>query len=116
MRHRKRTMILDRKKAGRTALLRNLAGDLVLKEKIVTTSAKAKALRPFVERLITIAKKQNLNSRRLLKAKLPDNQSDMKLYGDLAKRYETRSGGYTRIVKMPCRPGDGAEMAVIEFV
>lgn len=116
MRHRKKKVTLDRDAAGRGALLKNLAGDLLVKEKIQTTEAKAKALRPIVEKLITLAKKQTLASRRLLSSRLPLNGSADKTFEVIAKRYIDRAGGYTRIIKLPTRVGDGASQAIIELV
>lgn len=116
MRHRKKKVTLDRAAAPRRALLRNLAGELVMHERIQTTEAKAKALRPLVERMITLGKRQTLAGRRLLEGRLPQNGSAMKVYNDLAKRYAERQGGYTRIIKLPARSGDGASRAVIELV
>jgi large subunit ribosomal protein L17 len=91
-------------------------GDVLIKEKIATTEAKAKAIRPLVEKMITLGKKGTLASRRLLEARLPRNGSAMKVAKELASRYATRSGGYVRIIKLPSRPGDGARMALIELV
>lgn len=116
MRHRKKTKILDRKKAPREAMLNNLACQLVLYEKISTTEAKARALRPYIEKLVTKAKKNTVANRRLILSKLPIKKSVKKLFDVLGPRYQERAGGYTRIIKTSVRKSDGAQMAVIEFV
>jgi len=118
MRHRKKGKILDRKKASRVALIRQLAESLILHEKIVTTEAKAKALRPIIEKLVTRARgKEKLAVRRTLLSKLPKQKAVKKLQEDIAPRYKERKGGYTRIIKLGAlRQGDGAKMAQIEFV
>lgn len=100
MRHHKSTRTLHRTKRQRVALLRSLARSLVLHEGIVTTVAKAKELRPFVERLVTSSKANTLASRRLVAAKLGSIEATKKLHDDLAKRYAKRAGGYTRIVRL----------------
>ena len=116
MRHRKSKKTLDRKKAPREALLSNLACQLVLYEKISTTQAKAKALRPIVEKMVTRAKKDTLANRRLLISKLPIKKAVKKLFEVFGPKYLERAGGYLRITKIGIRKGDGAEMATIEFV
>lgn len=117
MRHRKKGKILDRKRDQRKALLRNLARSLVKEGKITTTLAKAKFLRPVVEKLITKGKKNDLASRRhLLSFFYNDHKIVKKILEELSPRYKERKGGYTRIVKLGRRGGDGAEMAIIEFV
>ncbi len=116
MRHHDRNRKLGRVKRQRTALLRSLARSLILTEGIVTTSAKAKALRPFVERLITAGKKADLASRRDGSRQLGDSRAAIKKLHELASRYTKRTGGYTRIVllgRIGKRPG---EMARIELV
>lgn len=115
MRHHKHIRKFNRSKNQREALLKSLARSLVLKEKIKTTESKAKSLRPFVERIVTTGKKGTLASRRDLTA-LVGNDSAKKVVDVIAKRYEKRAGGYTRIVKMPVRTSDGSTMALIEFV
>lgn len=116
MRHRKKNKILGREKAPRQALLRNLATSLVLHEKIKTTEAKAKALRPVIEKYITLAKKGDLHARReLLKFFYLENAAK-KLIEDLGPRYKQRKGGYTRIVKIGSRQGDRAEIVQIELI
>ncbi|OGY43681.1 MAG: 50S ribosomal protein L17 [Candidatus Buchananbacteria bacterium RIFCSPHIGHO2_01_FULL_39_14] len=116
MRHRKKGKILDRKKAPRKALLRSLATSLILYEKIKTTKAKAKTVRPLVERLITAAKKNDLNSRRKLLSVLYHKKAVAKALEVLGPRYQERAGGYTRIIKLGRRQGDNAEIAQIELV
>jgi len=116
MRHQKKTKILDRKSAARRSLMANLAESLILYEKVRTTKAKAKALRPFIEKMITKARKGDLASRRELIASLYTENAVRKLIDDIGPRYKERNGGYTRIVKLETRGGDGAEEAIIEFV
>ncbi len=116
MRHRKKGTILDRKKEAREMMLRNLASSVILYEKVVTTEAKAKAVKPLVERLITIAKKGDLASRRRLIAVLPQKNAVKKAMEVLGGRYAERQGGYTRITKIGNRKGDGAAMAQIELI
>lgn len=97
--------------------MRSLAVNVIRKEKIVTTEARAKAIRPVVERAVTLAKKETLASRRLLAARLHDPVAVKKLFDDIAPRYKGRSGGYTRIVKSgAARKRDGVRTATIEFV
>lgn len=116
MRHQKKKVTLGRKSEPKNALLKNLAESLVLYEKIKTTQAKAKAVRPVVEKLITKAKKGDLAGRRqLIKALFTENVV-RKLMDDIAPRYKDRNGGYTRITKLDNRLGDGAQEAIIEFV
>lgn len=116
MRHRNVGTILDRKKAPRQALIRGLATNLVLYEKIQTTDARARALRPFVERLITTGKSGDLNARRELIRVLYTPNAVKKVLEVLSPRYKTRPGGYTRILKLGQRKGDAALMVQIEFV
>ena len=116
MRHRSKKVTLDRKTGPRTALLKTLAFQLVMHERITTTEAKAKALRPRVERMITRGKDNTLAARRALLRILPTEMAVKKILEDLAPRYATRHGGYTRITKKGQRQGDAAHMAVIEFV
>ena len=101
----------------RRALLRSLARSLVLEERISTTEAKAKELRPFIERLVTYGKRGTLASRRLAKTRLGDDEAVAKLFGTIAKRYTDRAGGYTRVVKRARRgPSDARKLAYIAFV
>lgn len=116
MRHRKKKTTLGREKASRKALLRNLATSIIIYEKVKTTKAKAKAVRPEVEKLITIAKKNDLTARRKLLEVLYHKKAVNKALEILGPRYKERKGGYTRIINLGQRAGDGAEMAQIEFV
>lgn len=116
MRHRKKGKILDRKVGPRKALLRNLAASLVLYEKIQTTKAKAKALRPIAERLISKGKVSTLSARRNLLKYLYQETAVKKILEELGPRYKDRKGGYTRIVNVRRRQGDGAEIVQIELV
>jgi large subunit ribosomal protein L17 len=97
-------------------MMANLTADLVMHEKVTTTMAKAKAVRPFAEKLITKARKGDLHSRRIVLKTISDKAAVAKLFEDLGPRYEGRPGGYTRITKLGPRRGDGAEEAVIELV
>jgi large subunit ribosomal protein L17 len=115
MRHHNQNRKLSRVTKVRKALINSLARSLVLHEKITTTEPKAKELRPFVEKLLTKAKVQTVAVRRDLVAKIGKNASKI-LVEKLAKKYEDRRGGYTRIMKMKRRLSDGSKMAVIEFV
>jgi len=116
MRHRVGGRKLQRTSSHRTALFRNQAAALIKHEQIMTTLAKAKELRPYVEKLITLAKKGGLSNRRLAHARLMDDTQLKKLFDVLAARYEGRNGGYIRIIKAGTRASDAAPMAVIEFV
>jgi len=116
MRHRVGGRKLSRTSAHRTALFRNMAAALIKHEQIMTTVAKAKELRPYTEKLITLAKKGGLSNRRLAHARLLDDAQLTKLFDVLAARYADRNGGYTRIIKAGPRGSDAAPMAVIEFV
>lgn len=117
MRHRKSGVILDRKKGPREALLRNLAASIILFEKVRTTKAKAKAVRPLVERIITVGKtKDAVTARRTIVQRLYSENVGKKVLEQLAPRYKTRNGGYVRITKLGTRKGDAAEMVQIELV
>jgi len=125
MRHKVKKKHFDRTKEQRKALVRSLARALILEERIKTGEKKAKVLRAFVERLITLAKKANatedkvkkLHYRRQALSLLPDKEAVAKLFEDLGPRFAERNGGYVRIVKLPTqRRGDSAELAIIEFV
>lgn len=107
---------LQRKSGHRTALLRNMAAALIKHEQILTGTAKAKELRPYVEKLITLAKKGGLSNRRLAHSRLLDAVQEKKLFEVLADRYSDRAGGYTRIIKAGFRASDAAPMSVIELV
>jgi large subunit ribosomal protein L17 len=117
MRHRVVGKKLGRDTSHRKALLKNLSGSLIVSESITTTLAKAKYLRPYVEKLITSAKKStSFSSKRLIMGDLNDTEASRKLFSDLAVRFSERPGGYTRITKLPRRGGDNALMAKIELV
>ena len=116
MRHKKKKKILDRKIGPRKALLKNLTASLIIYEKVKTTDAKAKTIKPIVEKLITLGKKNNLTTRRRLLAVLPTKNAVDKVLEVLGPRYKNRKGGYTRIVKIGKRQGDDAEMVQISFV
>jgi large subunit ribosomal protein L17 len=107
---------LNRTASHRQAMFANMAASLIKHEQIVTTLPKAKALRPVVERLVTLAKKGDLASRRLVVSRMGDETQTKKLFDTLAPRYKTRAGGYTRVLKAGFRHGDNAPLAVIEFV
>ncbi len=116
MRHGVKGKKFGRERGPRRAFMKTLAGNLIQREHILTTEARAKALRPFVERLITHGKRQNVASLRLLLQRLP-KQAANKLYYDIAPRYQDRKGGYTRIRKQTKpRAHDASHMATIEFV
>ncbi|MBI4088829.1 50S ribosomal protein L17 [Candidatus Kaiserbacteria bacterium] len=113
----KKAQTFGRPSNQRRALLRSLACSLVLHERISTTEAKAKALRPFIERLVTYAKKNTLATRRFTVAKLGDPVATKKLFTVIAPRYKSRTGGYTRVVKRSKRgPSDARKLAYISFV
>ena len=116
MRHRVGGRKLQRTSAHRIALFRNMSAALIKHEQIMTTVAKAKELRPYVEKLVTLAKKGGLSNRRLAHARLLDDAQLVKLFDVLAARYASRNGGYTRVVKAGIRASDASPMAIIEFV
>lgn len=116
MRHKMGQRKLQRATGHRNALLRNLAASLIKHEQIMTGTVKAKALRPYVEKLITLAKHGGLSNRRLAHARLLDDAQLVKLFEVLAARYADRNGGYTRVIKAGIRSSDAAPMAVIELV
>jgi large subunit ribosomal protein L17 len=116
MRHRVGGRKLQRTSAHRIALFRNMSAALIKHEQITTTVAKAKELRPYVEKLITLAKKGGLSNRRLAHARLLDDAQLIKLFDTLAPRYADRNGGYTRVIKAGIRMSDASPMAIIEFV
>jgi large subunit ribosomal protein L17 len=97
-------------------ILANMAASLIEEERITTTETRAKLLRPYVEKMVTKARRGDLHARRLVLRKIQDKAVVTKLFDDVAPRYEDRDGGYTRIVKLGPRRGDGTEMAIIEFV
>lgn len=116
MRHNKKKFTLGREKDQRDALIRSLAESLILHGSIKTTRAKARALRSFVEPLVTKAKKSTLTTRRVLISELYTDETVNKLIEEIGPRYKERNGGYTRIIKMGPRFTDAAEMVRIEFV
>lgn len=116
MRHRSKGRQLSRTSEHREALLRNMAASLFKHEKIVTTVAKAKELRPFAEKLITLARRGDLHARRLAERKIQDREILKRLFAEIGPRFAARPGGYTRILKVGHRVGDGAETARIELV
>ncbi len=116
MRHRLGYKKLNRTSEHRKALLKNMLNSLIKYEQITTTLPKAKVLKPQAEKIITLGKKSNLQNTRILVSKLQDIKSANKVKKTLAKRYESRKGGYTRIIKAGFRYGDNAPLAIIEFV
>lgn len=116
MRHGDKVNNLGRKKAHREALLSNLACQLITHKRIVTTTAKAKALRVYVEPIITKAKENTTNQRRVVFSYLQDKEAVKELFGAVAEKVAGRPGGYTRIIKLGFRPGDNADTAMIELV
>jgi len=116
MRHRIAGKKLDRTTEHRKALYRNLVTDLLDHGKIVTTEAKAKAVKPLAERVITLGKKGGLHNYRQALSYIYDEKVTEKLFADVAPRYKERPGGYTRIVKLGYRPGDGALKVKLELV
>ena len=116
MRHKKAHRKLNRTSSHRKAMLRNMAAGLIKHEQIITTLPKAKELRPYVEKLITLAKKGGLSNRRLAMSRLMDETQLKKLFDVLAERYSDRNGGYSRVIKAGYRQSDAAPMAVIELV
>ncbi len=116
MRHKKKGRKLGRKAGNRRALLMNLASQMITHKRIKTTDAKAKELRTFIEPLITLAKKNDLHSRRMVIKKLPNKNIVRTLCDDIAPNYIDRPGGYTRIVKLGYRDNDRAPVSIIEFV
>jgi large subunit ribosomal protein L17 len=116
MRHGISQRKLSRKSGHRKALFRNMSAALIKHEQILTTLPKAKELRPYVEKLITLAKRGGLSNRRLAHARMLDDTQLKKLFDVLAERYSDREGGYTRIIKAGYRGSDAAQMAIIELV
>ena len=116
MRHRVAGRKLGRTTSHRLAMFRNMAAALIKHEQITTTLPKAKELRPYVEKLVTLAKKGGLANRRLAHARLLDDAQLVKLFEVLATRYADRPGGYIRVLKAGIRASDAAPMAIIEFV
>ena len=116
MRHKLGYKKLNRTSEHRKALIKNMLNSLIKYEQITTTLPKAKVLKPQADKIITLGKKDNLQNTRILVSKLQDIKSTNKVKKTLSKRYESRKGGYTRIIKAGFRYGDKAPMAIIEFV
>jgi large subunit ribosomal protein L17 len=116
MRHLVSGSKLGKQPAHRRAVLRNLVTNLVLRERISTTIRRAKATKPLAERMITLGKRDTLHARRQAAAFLQTPEATRKLFGELAPRFADRNGGYTRIIHIGFRLGDGAELAVLEFI
>jgi len=116
MRHKLGYKKLNRTSEHRKALIKNMLNSLIKYEQIITTLPKAKLIKPQADKLITLGKKKNLVNTRTLISKLQDKENANKILNTLSKRYENRSGGYTRIIKAGFRYGDNSPMAVIEFV
>lgn len=116
MRHNKKINHLGRKSAHRHAMLSNMASSLILEKRIVTTVAKAKALRIYVEPMITRSKDDSTNSRRIVFAQLQNKYAVTELFREISQKVANRPGGYTRIIKLGLRAGDSAEMCMMELV
>jgi len=116
MRHRKKGRKLSRSPSHKKATMRNLVTNLFRHERIETTKAKAKELRPYAERLISQARTNDVHHRRMVARKIADREVLGKLFDEIAPRYAERPGGYTRILKLGHRKGDAADMALIELV
>lgn len=116
MRHNKKGVVLGREKGPREAMLRNLAQSVILYESVNTTLAKAKAVKPLVEKLITTGRIKTLNSRRALAKVLTIESAVNKVLEELGPRYAKRPGGYTRIIKLGQRAGDGADVAQLQLI
>ena len=116
MRHRAKGRQLSRTSSHKRALLNNMAASLFEHGRVVTTEAKAKELRPFAEKLITLARRGDLHARRLVERRIKDRDTLGKLFSEIGPRFAERPGGYTRILKMGHRPGDGADIARIELL
>ena len=117
MRHLKSGRKLSRRKEHRTAMLANLAASIIQHGRVHTTDAKAKEVRPFIERMVTFARRGDLHARRIVLSRLKGNQPAVKkLFDEIGPRFAARSGGYTRIIKLGFRQGDNSSMSLIEFV
>ncbi len=116
MRHRAKHRQLSRTSEHRRAMLSNMASSLFKHERVVTTVAKAKELRPVAEKLITLARRGDLHARRLVERRIRDKEISTKLFKELGQRFAARPGGYTRIIRLGHRVGDGAETARIELL
>jgi large subunit ribosomal protein L17 len=116
VRHRAKGRQLSRTSSHKRALLNNMAASLFAHGRVVTTEAKAKELRPFAEKLITLARRGDLHARRLVERRIKDRETLGKLFSEIGPRFASRPGGYTRILKLGHRPGDGADVARIELL
>jgi large subunit ribosomal protein L17 len=116
MRHRAKGRQLSRTSSHRRALLNNMATSLFEHGRVITTEAKAKELRPFAEKLITLARRGDLHARRLVERKIKDRETLSRLFSEIGPRFAARPGGYTRILKLGHRDGDGADVARIELL
>jgi large subunit ribosomal protein L17 len=116
MRHRKAGRKFGRNPAQRNAMMRQLAISMIMHERLTTTEAKAKSLRPIVEKLVTIAREDSRHHRNLIMSKIDNTVATTKLFEVIAPRFETAPGGYTRISKLGQRHGDAAPLALIEFI
>src|SRR5664280_2964704 len=116
MQHNRAGRKLGRTTAHRKALFRNQLSSLITHERIQTTLPKAKDLRPLIEKMVTLGKRGGLHARRLVLKTIPEAPTVKKLFEEIAPRFQSRAGGYTRILKLGRRPGDGAEMAILEFI
>jgi large subunit ribosomal protein L17 len=116
MRHRSKRRQLGRTSTHKRAMLNNMAASLFRHDRVETTEAKAKELRPFAERLITLARRGDLHARRLVERRIKDRDVTGRLFKEIGPRFAARPGGYTRIVKLGHRVGDGAEIARIELL
>ncbi len=116
MRHRAKGRQLSRTSSHRRALLNNMATSLFEHGRVITTEAKAKELRPFAEKLITLARRGDLHARRLVERRIKDRETLSRLFSEIGPRFAARPGGYTRILKLGHRSGDGADIARIELL
>jgi large subunit ribosomal protein L17 len=116
MRHRAKGRQLSRTSTHRRAMLNNMATSLFEHGRVVTTEAKAKELRPFAEKLITLARRGDLHARRLVQRKIKDRETLSRLFSEIGPRFAARPGGYTRILKLGHREGDGADIARVELL
>lgn len=116
MRHRAKGRQLSRTSTHKRAMLNNMATSLFEHGRIITTEAKAKELRPFAEKLITLARRGDLHARRLVERKIKSREVLSRLFSEIGPRFAARPGGYTRILKLGHRPGDGADVARIELL
>jgi large subunit ribosomal protein L17 len=116
MRHRAKGRQLSRNSSHKRAMLNNMATSLFVHGRVITTEAKAKELRPFAEKLITLARRGDLHARRLVERRIKDRETLTRLFGEIGPRFAARPGGYTRILKLGHREGDGADVARIELL